>query len=767
MTGIQFIQDLALVMLVAGLAGWLFQRIGLSVVVGYLVAGMLIGPETNLFPLIKETENIQILSQVGLVFLMFSIGMGLSLRRLRRLGLSVLIATGIGALLVFNGTRMVAVAFGMSEMRSLFLAAMLVVSSSAIIGKALQDLGVTHRKSAQLALGVTVLEDIVAILVLTFLISSTGGGGESAPPVFETLGIFGAFVIFLGVTGLLLVPRYLRVVSLKASGELQTLLVAALLFLLALLAYHAGYSLALGAFLLGAIVAETPQRGQVDRSFEGLRHLFSTVFFVSIGMMIDIRSLFEIWPMILLISALTIVGRAAASAFSLVLIGNATRESVRAGLALTPVGEFSFIIAQTGITAAVLPKEFYPLAVGISVLTTLFCPILIRYSGQISDVVQKAEPRIVTNGVAFYHRWLSRFGAIGKESIFWRLSQRRLIQIGVGVFFITGLLIVANPLYSRLVNVVGENWLFPSGTVILFWLTMGLVILIPLLAVWRNIGALALLYSQMTSRGREKETIAPFLIEHGIKLAAGLALLIWLSGFLPIRTGGVWVVLLIVAVVLLVLLFFRRKIIRIHSQFEVELEELLGTDRPVQKPMPAWLRKYGDWELNVNDFELPDHAVCGGRKIGDIALRGKFGCSIVAIDRQGFFLGNPGPETMLYPRDRLLLLGKDEQIAAARALLGQVRDSATEGMGLDEVQMETVTVPPETAHLNRTLAELNIVRETGVQIAAIKRRGEPRVNPGANVRLKADDELLVVGTPDQVREFQRWLEAPLPELEVE
>ncbi|HLS27686.1 MAG TPA: cation:proton antiporter, partial [Opitutales bacterium] len=441
MTGISFIQDLAIIMLVAGVAGWLFQRFGLSVIVGYLIAGMLVGPASGLLPLIEDVENIQTLSQVGLIFLMFSIGLNLSIRRLRRLGVSILVAAGVGALIIFNTTRLIAVLFGMTEVQGLFFAATLIVSSSVVISKILYDLGVAHRRSGQLALGVTALEDVLSILVLTFLISYVGVG-ETSLPVLETFGLFGAFVIFLVITGLLLVPRYLRLLTRKASMESQTLLVAALLFSLALLSHHVGYPMMLGAFLLGVIVAETPERGQVERSFLGLRHLFGTVFFVAVGMMIDIRSLFEIWPMILLISALTIAGRFLISAFSLMLAGNTTRDSVRAGLTLTPLGEFSFVIAQAGITAAVLPDEFFRLIVGVSVVTILVCPFLIRHSGKISRFFQSVEPKMVTNGIGVYHRFLTRVGTIGAGSRFWVISRRRFIQIGIGIAFITGLLLV-------------------------------------------------------------------------------------------------------------------------------------------------------------------------------------------------------------------------------------------------------------------------------------------------------------------------------------
>lgn len=767
-TEINFIQDLAVVMLVAGFAGWLFQRAGLSVIVGYLVAGMIIGPHSFL-PLVEQSQNVQILSQVGLVFLMFSIGMGLSIRRLRRLGVSVVVSTLLTALLIFNGARLLGLAAGRSEVESLFLAGMLTVSSSAIIGKALQELGMMHQKSGQLAMGVTILEDMVAIIVLTFLISYVGVGEGGGAPIIQTLGFFGAFVIFLGVTGLLLVPRFLRLLSRSATGELQTLLVAALLFLLALFAHQAGYSLALGAFLLGAIVAETPQRNQVDRTFEGLRHLFATVFFVSIGMMIDFRDLFEMWPVILLVSLFTILGRSLASAIGLVLVGNTTRDAARAGVALTPVGEFSFIIAQAGILAQVLQPSFYPLAVGVSLVTTLACPVLVRRSEGIGRFVERREPRLFKAMVAFYHTWLSRLSALGQQSLFWRLSQKRLVQIGVGILFITGLLILANPLYGAVVRVVGRDWLFPYGAPVIFWTVLGLIVLIPLVAVWRNIAALAMLYAEMTSRGAEKGGPIQFLIENGLKAAAAVGLVLWLWGFLPLGTAAPWVLVVVLSLVALTLVFFRRKMVHIHSQLEVELEEMLTASRKVTgRSLPPWLTRHREWDLNIKEYELPDNAACSGRRLADLELRSQSGSSVVAIDRQGFFIGNPGPATVLYPRDRLLLLGSREEIDMARHILGNV-GSASDQRDLEEVRMEQVAVPENSPRLNRTLAELDIGRETGVLVAGIKRRGRarPEVNPGGNERLKPGDELLVLGTAEQVRIFARWLRGSAEESAVE
>jgi CPA2 family monovalent cation:H+ antiporter-2 len=287
---------------VAGLVGWLCHRLRLSVVVGYLAAGMLIGPYTPLaalsrsLSLVSSVARIETLSQMGLVFLMFSIGMKLSLRKLRRLGWPLVIATAVGAVVMYNISRLVGAGLGWGQVHTAFLAAMLMVSSSAIISKVLQEIGATHEKSGQMAMGVSVLEDIVAVVMLTILSSLTAPlGGGAVSTVGATLGLLGAFVVVAGVGGLLAVPWLLRKLSTTADQEQLTIVVAGLLFTLAIFAHKAGFSVALGAFILGAIVAETPHRLQVDRIFEGMRDLFSAVFFVAIGMMINLPAALPLW----------------------------------------------------------------------------------------------------------------------------------------------------------------------------------------------------------------------------------------------------------------------------------------------------------------------------------------------------------------------------------------------------------------------------------------------------------------------------------------
>ena len=382
MHGIEFIKDLAVVMLVAGLVGWACHRIGLSVVVGFLAAGFVIGPHSPPFSLVQE-GSIETLAQVGLIFLMFSIGMGLSLRKLRRLGLSLVLATFTGAMMMYILTRALGNAIGLNIVETAFLSAMLMVSSSAIINKVLLEAGATHEKSGQLAMGVSVLEDIVAIVMLTVLSSLASLGGAKAS-LGSTLALLGAFIVLAGIGGMLVVPWVLKKMSHSAGEELPTIVVAGLLFMMAFLADRAGFSLALGAFMLGAIVAETPHKTQVGRAFEGMRDVFSAVFFVSIGMLIDPKAVAGSWLLILGVGAFVLVARPVAVTIGMLLIGNSTREALRVGLSVTPLGEFSFIIAQMGVVAGAIPAKFQALAVGVSLLTTLFGPLLTKRSEAIS-----------------------------------------------------------------------------------------------------------------------------------------------------------------------------------------------------------------------------------------------------------------------------------------------------------------------------------------------------------------------------------------------
>lgn len=756
MHGTEFVQDLAIVMLVAGLVGWLCHRIGLSVVVGYLAAGMLIGPFTPPFTLVSSTARIETLAQVGLVFLMFSIGMKLSLRKLRRLGLALLVGTAVGAVVMYIFARALGSALGWPPVQSLFLAAMMMVSSSAIISKVLADAGSTHERTGQLAMGVTVLEDIVAVVMLAILNSFVAPGATASAGVGDTLGLLGAFVMLAGVAGLIAVPWLLRKLSVTASEELMTIVMAGLMFMLAVLAARAGFSLALGAFILGAIVAETPHRIQIDRTFEGMRDVFSAVFFVAIGMLIDLKSAAHLWWLVLLIAGFAVVGRTFAVATGMMVTGASTKDAFTVGASVTPLGEFSFIIVQLGVLAGVMTTDFQAVAVGVVLITALTAPALTRRASTMAEWMDRRQPKWLENWLEYYRGWLERMQARKKRNMLWQLSRKRVIQVTVEVLVVTGLLVFAESLLEALLPFIPGEKFFPQAPRVLFWCALVLVVVAPLVAIWRNISVLALLLAEVSTAGRpDAAKLAP-MVESGVKVLAGVLLFIWLSAVAPVEVMGRWVPLLVLGVSVGVVIFARHKLIYWHSVLEGELQDrIVQNDEKFTGTAAPWLAQHSEWHLGLSECVLPDQADVRGRTLGELALRAKFGVVVAGIERQGVMVGNPSPETALYPRDKILLLGDPKQTAAGKAfLLGVAGEHAASNF--DEVRMETCELPPDSALAGRTLAELAPTRRCGVQIAGIHRGGLRILNPSADEKLLAHDDVLVLGSPDQIAAFKVW-----------
>lgn len=756
MQGIEFIKDLAVVMLVAGLVGWACHRAGLSAVVGYLVAGMVIGPYTPPFSLVSDIARIETLAQVGLVYLMFSIGMGLSLRKLRRLGLSLVLATFIGAILMYNLTRVIGGAVGWGSVETAFVAAMLMVSSSAIISKVLHEIGAMHEKTGQMAMGVSVLEDVVAIVMLAILNSLIQIGGAEAS-VGVTLGLLGAFIVLAGVGGMLLVPWLLRKLTLSASEELPTIMVAGLLFVLAWLADRAGFSLALGAFMLGAIVAETPNKTQIGRAFDGMRDVFSAVFFVSIGMLIDVRAAADSWLMILGVAVFALVARPLAVTAGVLIIGGSTRESLRVGLSVTALGEFSFIIAQLGVTAGALPAKFQAVAVGVSLLTTLASPLLARRAEAISDWVASRQPTWLVGLESYYHRLLDRMQQRERKSRLWQLSKKRFIQIGVEILLVTGLIVFSEQMFGLVRDYLPVHSRFPRGAEVVFWSALVLLALAPVVAIWRNISALSLLYAQVVTQGHSRAAKLAPVVETGIKLAAGFLLFLWLSALLPIGGAARWLPAVALIAVLLGFLMLRRRLVYWHSVLEVELQEMLTQgDQKFTGTTAPWMAPHSDWDLALVDCVLPDLADCRGRTLGELALRTQFGCTVAGVERQGVMVGNPTADMILYPRDKVLLLGTNEQVAAGKEFL-QKASGAPVTSHFDEVRMESIEVPPGSGLHDRSLADLALGKAYGLQVAGINRAGRRILNPQGQEKLYAGDNVLVLGSPDQIATFKGTL----------
>jgi CPA2 family monovalent cation:H+ antiporter-2 len=766
MVGIQFILDLGVVALIAGVAGLLARAAKLSAIVGYLVAGILMGPSIAVLELVQSPERVQMLADLGLIFLIFGIGLGFSLRRMRRLGTSLLLTTGLGALLVLLASRTISSLVGLTDQQGLFVAGALMVSSSAIIAKVLEESKANHTRWGQLALGVTLLEDIVAITMLTLLSSMVTIGTRNEESIWYVISSFTGFVILLTVLILLLVPALLRWLDRHTGSELRILIVAGMLLLLGWGAQRMGYSMALSAFLLGAVIGSTPQRSEVERLFEGMRHLFGAVFFVAMGMMFDARSIGDFWPGLLALTAAALLLRGPALGMGLLLTGSPTRDAFKAALALTPLGEFSFVIAFLGVRSGIMPDSFYPAAVGASLLTCLIFPGVVRHAEPLATGFERRLPAPVERSLAAWHAWLERLQNARARSFAWKLIAPRIRQTLLQLLTIGGGIAVLAPASQWLERQIGPNLLFPNGTTLLLLLAGGILLLPPLVAVWRNIGALSMIVAEATTQGKRSAMGARPLIRRLFTLGALGFIILWLSVLLPTDVVPLSVLVVILAILVLVTILLWKNLIFWQSRIENILhDELKGVSTDAIAKRSWMLEDFtkGDaWQLSLEEFVLPLDSLHAGRRILDLALRTRFSCSIVGIDRQGFAINSPAPADRLYPGDTVLLLGTRDALKQATTFLAQ-RSSAPEWLDLfDELATESIVVPDACPCVDRPLSELNLVTRFGVMIAGIRREGAEIPTPGAKDVLREGDRLLVVGTHKAIRTFAESLAPSTP-----
>src|SRR5688500_10866503 len=444
MHGEAFLADLAIIMIVAGLVTIVFHRLRQPVVLGYIIAGLIFGPYSPPCKLVTNEHNsIDSLAQIGIVFLMFSLGLHFSLRKLARVGATAVIAATLEIVLMVLVGYQIGRMFGWSGMDSLFLGAMLSISSTTIIVKALADLGRAKERFAELIFGILIVEDILAIAMIALLSSIAMTQTLALAAVLTTLLKLVIFLAVVLVLGLLIVPPLLRYVARFKSNEMLLIAALGLCFGVSLVAVKIGYSVALGAFLIGAIVAEAREAGKIETLIEPVRDMFSAVFFVAVGMMIDPKIMAPHWLPIVVITVAVVVGKVVACGIGTFLAGHDTRTSLRVGMGLAQIGEFSFIIAQLGLSLGVTKDYLYPIAVTVSALTTLLTPYLIQAS---DPLVNMLERRRAAGGLMSYlegyGQWLRGLndGRRGDHQVR-KLLRKWAFQVALNVALLSGLFI--------------------------------------------------------------------------------------------------------------------------------------------------------------------------------------------------------------------------------------------------------------------------------------------------------------------------------------
>lgn len=674
MHGITFLQDLAVVMIVAALVTIIFHRLKQPVVLGYILAGIIIGPHTPPFPLIHDEDTIKTLSELGVILLMFSLGLEFSLRKLKQVGAPALIAAMLEILLLFWVGYEIGQLFGWRKMDSVFLGAMLSMSSTTVIIKVLGELGKMKERFAQLIFGILIIEDILGIAMIALLSGIAMTGSLSVADVGATLGKLGIFLSATLVVGLIAVPRLIGYVAKFKSNEMMIVTVLGLCFGVSLLAAKLGYSVALGAFVIGAVIAEAREIHRIETLIEPVRDMFSAIFFVAIGLLIDPKLLLVYWQPILVITLAVIVGKVLTCSFGAFLGGNDTRTSLRVGMGLAQIGEFSFIIASLGVTLKVTSSFLYPIAVAVSVITTLLTPYLIKSADGLVGWFDRKAPQPLVNSLQIYTRWVGQIGSRQTPNMAAQLMRRWILQMILNAALIAAVFIAAAFVGKRpptwMVDLkLGDQWLKAA-----LWLVAVIFSMPMFVATARKLQALGLLLAETKvsqaaagERTAAIRSVVATIVPIAGTVTLGLFVLVLSSTLLP--PLNVLLVLLVISGFIAWLLW--RSFIKVYSKAQIALQETFAQPPAprhdtAQIAKPSLLR---DADLETVILTAGSPAI--GKLIRELELRTRTGASIVAIERSGVNGVNPGPDEELQVNDQVLLLGNAAQLEKARKHLLQ------------------------------------------------------------------------------------------------
>jgi CPA2 family monovalent cation:H+ antiporter-2 len=571
-----FIQDLAVIMLVAGVVTVLFHRFKQPVVLGYIVAGLIIGPHTPPAGLISSEDTIRTLAELGVVFLLLSLGLEFSWRKLTRVGATAIIAALTEIILMTWLGYEIGRHFGWSNIDALFLGAMLSISSTTITVKALEELGLKRERFAQLCFGILIVEDILAIAIIALLSSVAGHGTLDAAVVAATLLRLAIFLVVALVLGILIVPRLLTFVARFRSDEMLLITVLGLAFGFCLLVVKLDYSVALGAFVIGAVMAESRELKQIERLIAPLRDTFSAIFFVAVGLLIDPRVIFEHAMPVAVITLAVVLGKVVTRALGTHLAGHDGRTSMQVGVALAQIGEFSFIIAALGVTLKVTSDFLFPIAVAVAVITTFLTPYLIRAADPMTRALDAITPQPVTRFFNLYTMWLQgiQHGHDRSQVASWvrRILVHVLVNFSiVAAIFLSGAY-VAGPESGLL-----DRWLPVLETrKALVWGSACLLSLPFLIAAYRKFKALSMILVEaslgLAASGSAAFGVRRILAEIIPVAAVGLMMLLVaaLSASLLPPTE---LLLLVLAVVAVCSVLLWRRFVRWHSRLQIALRE--------------------------------------------------------------------------------------------------------------------------------------------------------------------------------------------------
>jgi len=735
------ISDLALVMGAAAVVTLVFKRLKQPTVLGYILAGIFVGPHFHLFPSVTDIESVDVWAQIGVIVLLFCLGLEFSFKKLMRVGgaASVTAITQVAVMLLIGfGTGML---LGWSATDSIFLGTMLSISSTTIIIRALEELGVKEKKFVSLVFGVLVVQDLVAILMLVLLPTLAVSTKLSGMELIYPIGKLVFFLVLWFVSGIFFLPTLLRRVGKFMSNEMLLITSLALCFLMVVLATGAGFSPALGAFIMGSILAETPLGKKIDHLTMSIKEMFGAVFFVSVGMMIDLAIVPQYWQQILLITFVVLIGQPLTSITGALLSRQPLKESVQAGMSLSQIGEFSFIIATMGVTLKLTSSYLYPIAVAVSALTAFTTPYMIRLSSPLYVLLNRRLPR---NWVVAIDKYSHEGQKIKTTSEWNKYVTYYLIQMVLHIIIIVGIVLAVSKLALPALGSSSETPLMRLLAAI-----VTIILVAPFLwalAVRKILPATASkLWDIRYYRG-------PMIVLQVVRMITALVIM----GFLVHNiVSYVWALSLLVVTIIFMLANYKR-LQRVHAWVERRFISNFHEKEQLDKKESG--QHLTPWDAHISSFMVSPDFRGVGKTLMELGLREQFGVNIAMIRRGAFTIQAPDRQERVYPEDTLYVIGTDDQMLLFKNYLAEnspVR--ARKVLPEDELTLQRIEVEEGSFVAGKTIKESEIRERTKGLIVGIERNGERLLNPESSVTLQSNDRLWIVGNTRRVRVLEKLM----------
>lgn len=740
------VKDLALILVVAGIVTIVFKKLKQPLVLGYVVAGFLVSPHMPYIMSVADRADISTWGDIGVMFLLFSLGLDFSFKKILKMGASPIISTCSIVFCMMMLGIVTGHLFGWSRMDSIFLGGMLAMSSTTIIYKAFDDLGLRQQRFAGLVMSVLILEDILAIVMMVMLSAIANGSNPDGGQMIGSLMKIGFFLILWFVVGIFLIPLMLR--SMRKFINNETLLIVALglCCAMAVLSTKVGFSSAFGAFVMGSILAETIEAERIIKVVEPVKNLFGAVFFVSVGMLVEPAILVEYsWPIVTLVLVI-ILGQVIFGSLSFLIGGQSLKSAMQCGFSMAQIGEFSFIIASLGLSLGVIGKFLYPVVVAVSVITTFLTPYMIRMATPAYGMLERRLPK----------KWIMAMNnlTLAKQTTQpeakWRTLIKQMVRITV--------------IYSIL-----------SGASIALMFTFFLPFVRQLLPHWwanAACGLLTLLFISpflraiMMKKNHSEEFKAlwnsnpynrlPLILTIIVRVAVASAFVFYICYYLTRFTNALMISIALAAVALMIISrSLKKRSIKMERLFMQNLRSREIVAEVMGRRRPLYEGRLLDRDVHISDFTIPEDSLWAGKMLRELEFRNRYGVHISSILRGSQRINIPNGGTILFPGDNIQAIGSDDQLTAfSEALNTELHDKDPE-IEKREMKLHQVVINRNGIFAGKTLRDSGIRDVYNCMVVGLEEGKENLSQMDPSHKLRHGEAIWIVGEQDDIERFCR------------